>query len=194
MWLCKILVLYKIYLNNKHWWLAQYMYNIGTVVCFTGRIPFAFLEDIHQRFVKTYGPAVLTAQAYGMNDEFSRVLSQQMEYYSNDPNADRMNRLKGEMSQVSLKFWVKWLHLQFVDAYNKLQTVFIVVNCGVMIYKQVRNVMIQNIDKVLERGDRLESLVDKTTNMQSNTFRFKKQSRRFRNTMWWQNVKLMYFF
>ncbi|KAI3823528.1 hypothetical protein L1987_04967 [Smallanthus sonchifolius] len=118
------------------------------------RIPFAFLEDIHQKFVRTYGRAVLSAQAYGMNDEFSRVLSQQMEYYSNDPNADRMNRLKGEMSQV-------------------------------------RNVMIQNIDRVLERGDRLESLVDKTANMQNNTFRFKKQSRRFRNTMWWQNVKLM---
>ncbi|KVH90265.1 vesicle-associated membrane protein 711-like [Cynara cardunculus var. scolymus] len=118
------------------------------------RIPFAFLEDIHQRFARTYGRAVLSAQAYGMNDEFSRVLSQQMEYYSNDPNADRMNRLKGEMSQV-------------------------------------RNVMIQNIDKVLERGDRLESLVDKTANMQTNTFRFKKQTRRFRNTMWWKNVKLM---
>ncbi|MBA0547859.1 hypothetical protein Golob_018994 [Gossypium lobatum] len=80
-----------------------------------------------------------------MNDEFSRVLSQQMEYYSSDPNADRMNRLKGEMSQV-------------------------------------RNVMIENIDKVLERGDRLELLVDKTANMQGNTFRFRKQTRRFRNT------------
>jgi hypothetical protein len=67
-----------------------------------GRIPFAFLEDIHQRFVRTYGRAVITAQAYAMNDEFSRVLSQQMEYYTNDPNADRINRLKGEMSQVSL--------------------------------------------------------------------------------------------
>nr|GEV26637.1 vesicle-associated membrane protein 711 [Tanacetum cinerariifolium] len=130
-----------------------------TVLCMADdvagrRIPFAFLEDIHQRFVRTYGRAVLSAQAYGMNDEFSRVLSQQMDYYSNDPNADRMNRLKGEMSQV-------------------------------------RNVMIQNIDKVLERGDRLESLVDKTANMQTNTLRFKKQSRRFRNTMWWRNVKLM---
>lgn len=39
-----------------------------------------------------------------MNDEFSRVLSQQMEYYSNDPNADRINRLKGEMSQVRFRF------------------------------------------------------------------------------------------
>lgn len=80
------------------------------VLCFTesflspGRIPFAFLEDIHQRFVRTYGRAVLSAHAYGMNDEFSRVLSQQMEYYTNDPNADRINRLKGEMSQVSFRY------------------------------------------------------------------------------------------
>lgn len=57
---------------------------------------------------------------------------------------------------------------------------------------QVRNVMIENIDKVLERGDRLELLVDKTTNMQGNTMRFRKQARRFRNTIWWKNVKLMY--
>lgn len=130
-----------------------------TVLCMADdtlgrRIPFAFLEDIHQRFVKTYGRAVLTAQAYAMNDEFSRVLSQQMEYYSNDPNADRINRLKGEMNQV-------------------------------------RNVMIENIDKVLDRGDRLELLVDKTANLQGNTFRFRKQARRFRSTVWWRNVKLM---
>ncbi|KAJ6924794.1 vesicle-associated membrane protein 711-like [Populus alba x Populus x berolinensis] len=110
------------------------------------RIPFAFLEDIHQRFARTYGRAVITAQAYAMNDEFSR-------YYTNDPNADRINRLKGEMSQV-------------------------------------RNVMIENIDKVLERGDRLELLVDKTANMQGNTFRFRKQARRFSSAVWWRNVKL----
>ncbi|KAL6534107.1 hypothetical protein OROHE_013940 [Orobanche hederae] len=130
-----------------------------TVLCMADdtagrRIPFVFLEEIHQRFVRTYGRAVLSAQAYGMNDEFSRVISQQMEYYSNDPNADRINRIRGEMSQV-------------------------------------RNVMIENIDKVLERGDRLELLVDKTANMQGNTLRFRKQARRFRNTVWWRNVKLM---
>ncbi|KAI7728925.1 hypothetical protein M8C21_016446 [Ambrosia artemisiifolia] len=129
-----------------------------TVLCMADdvagrRIPFAFLEDIHQRFVRTYGRAVLTAQAYGMNDEFSRVLSQQMEYYSNDPNADRINRLKSEMGQV-------------------------------------RTVMIENIDKVLDRGDRLEVLVDKTATMQTNTLRFRKQTRRFRSTVWWRNVKL----
>lgn len=56
--------------------------------------------------MRTYGRAVHSAQPYGMNEEFSRVLSQQMEYYSSDPNADRINRLKGEMSQVSYRFYV----------------------------------------------------------------------------------------
>ncbi|KAL5666666.1 hypothetical protein ACJX0J_026774, partial [Zea mays] len=117
------------------------------------RVPFAFLEDIHGRFVKAYGRAALTALAYAMNDEFSRVLAQQMDYYSNDASADRINRMRGEMDQV-------------------------------------RSVMMDNIDRVLERGDRLEVLVDKTATMQGNTMRFKRQARRFRNTMWWRNVKL----
>ena len=57
---------------------------------------------------------------------------------------------------------------------------------------QVRGIMLDNIDKVLERGDRLELLVGKTATMEGNTMRFKRQARRFRNTMWWRNVKLTY--
>ncbi|KAK8486135.1 hypothetical protein V6N13_139644 [Hibiscus sabdariffa] len=73
----------------------QYIFHVKrtdglTVLCMADesagrRIPFAFLEDIHQRFVRTYGRAVFPAHSYGMNDEFSRVLSQQMEYYSSIP-------------------------------------------------------------------------------------------------------------
>ena len=72
--------------------------------CSSGRIPFAFLADIHGRFVKTYGRAALTALAYAMNDDFSRVLSQQMDYYSNDPNADSITRMRGEIDQVLDQF------------------------------------------------------------------------------------------
>ncbi|CAM8888984.1 unnamed protein product [Rhodiola kirilowii] len=129
-----------------------------TVLCmaddtFGRRIPFAFLEDVHQRFVRTYGRAILSSPAYAMNDEFSRILAQQMDHYSNDSNADRLNRLKGEMTQV-------------------------------------RSVMLENIEKVLDRGDRLALLVDRTSALQGNTVRFRRQSRRFRNNLWWQNVKL----
>jgi len=54
--------------------------------------------------------------------------------------------------------------------------------------------MIENIDNILDRGERLELLVDKTANMQGNTFRFRKQTRRFNNTVWWRNCKLTYVF
>jgi hypothetical protein len=57
--------------------------------------------------------------------------------------------------------------------------------------EQVRAVMVENIDKVLERGDRIELLVDKTSTIQDNTFRFKKQSRRLRQAMWIKNAKLL---
>ncbi|OIV99895.1 hypothetical protein TanjilG_26233 [Lupinus angustifolius] len=89
-------------------------------------VPFAFLEDIHQKFVKTYGRAIISAPGYAMNEEFSRV----------------------------------------------------------------KTVMIDNIEKVLERGGRLEMLVEKTSAMNNNSIRFKRQSRRYRNNMWWNNVRL----
>ncbi|KAJ6372688.1 hypothetical protein OIU76_027079 [Salix suchowensis] len=120
---------------------------------YAGRIPFEFLEDIHQRFVKTYGRAIHTASPYAMNEDFSRILSQQMDHYSNDPNADRLNRLQGEMSHV-------------------------------------RTVMIDNIDKVLQRGDRLALLVEKTSTLQGNTIRFRRQTQRFRKAQWWRDFKL----
>lgn len=68
-----------------------------------GRIPFAFLEDIHARFMKTYGGVCDSACASAMNDDFSRILRQQMEHYSRDPLADKINRIKEEISQVGLK-------------------------------------------------------------------------------------------
>ncbi len=56
---------------------------------------------------------------------------------------------------------------------------------------QVREVMIENIDKVLERGERIELLVDRTDQLDQHAFKFKKQSTQLRRAMWWQNTKLM---
>jgi vesicle-associated membrane protein 7 len=51
--------------------------------------------------------------------------------------------------------------------------------------------MVENIEKILERGDRIELLVDKTSTIQDNTFHFKKQSRRLRQALWMKNAKLL---
>ncbi|XP_026411993.1 vesicle-associated membrane protein 714-like [Papaver somniferum] len=121
---------------------------------FGRRIPFSYLEDIHMRFMKNYGRVAHSAPAYAMNDDFSRVLHQQMEFFSSNPSADALDRVRGEVEEV-------------------------------------RTIMVDNIDKILDRGDRIELLVDKTATMQDNTFHFRKQSRRLRRALWMKNVKLL---
>ncbi|CAG7879724.1 hypothetical protein BRARA_C01000 [Brassica rapa] len=121
---------------------------------FGRRIPFSYLEDIHMRFMKNYGRVAHHAPAYAMNDEFSRVLHQQMEFFSSNPSVDTLNRVRGEVSEI-------------------------------------RSVMVENIEKIMERGDRIELLVDKTATMQDNSFHFRKQSKRLRRALWMKNAKLL---
>ena len=45
---------------------------------FPRRIAFAFLADIKTRFMSMYRNTFKTAMAFGMNEEFSRVLQRQM--------------------------------------------------------------------------------------------------------------------
>lgn len=120
---------------------------------FGRRIPFAFLEEVRNRFGTAYGGGATTALAYAYNTEFSRVLHQQMDYFSSNPAADALSRAKGEMAEV-------------------------------------KSVMVENIDKVLDRGEKIELLVDKTEGLAGDAFRFKKQSSRLKHAMWVKNMKL----
>jgi len=67
---------------------------------FGRRIPFGFLEDVKGRFNSQYGATAGSALAYAYNTEFSRVLRQQMDYFSTNPNADSINRVKSEIAEV----------------------------------------------------------------------------------------------
>ena len=68
---------------------------------FGRRIPFAFLDDIRDKFLSAYGPeAAQYAVAYEYNTEFSGVLQQRMRYFANDPNADAINRVRGGVAEV----------------------------------------------------------------------------------------------
>ncbi|KAG0339786.1 hypothetical protein BG004_006683, partial [Podila humilis] len=91
---------------------------------FGRRIPFAFLNDMKERFLTQYGRerALNAMVPYGMN-EFSKTIAKQM--------------------------------------------------------------------RVLERGERIELLVDKTDNLNQQAFAFKKRSTQLKRAMWWKNMKLM---
>ncbi|KAL5222486.1 hypothetical protein ABZP36_027199 [Zizania latifolia] len=106
------------------------------------------------RFMKNYGRIAHSALAYAINDEFSRVLHQQMEFFSSNPSVDTLNRLRGEVGEI-------------------------------------HTVMVDNIEKILDRGDRISLLVDKTSTMQDSAFHFRKQSKRLRRALWMKNAKLL---
>lgn len=85
------------------------------------RIPYAFLNDIKEQFVAKYGRDLpQRAIAFSMNEEFSKLLRDRMEYYNTGAvQVDTIDRVKDQIDQV-------------------------------------KDVMVQNIEKVLERGEKIE--------------------------------------
>ncbi|CAO3612468.1 unnamed protein product [Mucor fragilis] len=106
---------------------------------FGRRIPFVFLQDIQSKILANYTTAqILDASAYGMS-AFNKVIERQMDFYSNDKNADKLKQVQGEIDQV-------------------------------------KDVMTHNIERVLERGERIDILVDRTDGLSQQAFAFKKRS------------------
>lgn len=54
--------------------------------------------------------------------------------------------------------------------------------------------MIENIDKVLERGERIDLLVDKSEALNEQSFVFKKNAKKLKDEMWWKNTKMILMF
>lgn len=54
---------------------------------------------------------------------------------------------------------------------------------------ELRGVMIDNIEHILERGERLELLVERTDNFAENSVVFKRGASALRRQAWWQNAK-----
>ncbi|XP_022771420.1 putative vesicle-associated membrane protein 726 [Durio zibethinus] len=55
---------------------------------------------------------------------------------------------------------------------------------------EVKGVMMENIEKVLDRGEKIELLVDKTENLHSQAQDFRQQGTKMRRKMWLQNMKI----
>ncbi|EFJ53256.1 hypothetical protein VOLCADRAFT_54976 [Volvox carteri f. nagariensis] len=119
---------------------------------FGRRIPFAFLDDVRNRFMGMYGAAAKEAVAYEYNTEFGKVLGERAAAFS-DPSSDVISRMQGQLQEV-------------------------------------KHIMIENIEKVLERGERLDLLVDKTEGLQQVSLAFRQQARRLKHTLWWKNARL----
>jgi vesicle-associated membrane protein 7 len=55
----------------------------------------------------------------------------------------------------------------------------------------VKDIMVQNVEQILSRGERIELLVDKTDNMASQATAFRRGARTVRRQMWWKNQRVL---
>ncbi|XP_063334101.1 vesicle-associated membrane protein 8 [Pelmatolapia mariae] len=56
---------------------------------------------------------------------------------------------------------------------------------------EVKVILTDNINKVLERGDRLDDLIGKTDDLQASADSFQRTSTRVARKYWWKNIKMM---
>jgi len=120
------------------------------------RIPYAFLQDLKERFLSIYGPEQpLQAIAFSYNEEFSKTIHERMDYYNSDEADRSIDNIGAVKSQI----------------------------------EEVKNNMIENIESVLERGEKIELLVDKTDNLLTSSFQFESSSRNLRRAMYWKKMR-----
>ncbi|ETI40064.1 hypothetical protein, variant 2 [Phytophthora nicotianae CJ01A1] len=113
-----------------------------------------FLKHINQLFDNQFGiRGKATKLKLDMNRDFAPTLKKQMETFSSDKGAEKLQALKKDLDNVK------------------------------------SNVQ-ENISKVLERGDKIELLVDKTDQLNSQSAAFAKSSTNLRRHLWWENVKM----
>ncbi|GAB6026110.1 Vesicle-associated membrane protein 4 [Chamberlinius hualienensis] len=56
--------------------------------------------------------------------------------------------------------------------------------------RQVQGIMKENIVKIMERGDKLEDLEDRSYTLTTSADQFSSSAKRLRRTMWWNDTKM----
>jgi hypothetical protein len=63
-------------------------------------IVFTRTLQIRERFNRAYGQQAMTAMAYAMNKEFSKILGEQMKHFTSSPSADKVRKVQSEIDDV----------------------------------------------------------------------------------------------
>lgn len=126
---------------------------------YQARTVYGFLGDVRDKFKaafagseKKYPPTTqLTPAACG---RFSSTLGQQMRYFNDNPEGDKMGRIREQIEGV-------------------------------------KTLMLENIDSVLERGERIDNLCERTEALKEEAAGFHDNSRSLKRKMQWRNIKLL---
>ncbi|CAA7404409.1 unnamed protein product [Spirodela intermedia] len=140
----------------------------------TGRsVPFVFLERVKDDFMQCYGASINAGESHPLADEDDDDLFE--DRFSIAYNLDREfgPRLKEHMNYCIT-------HPEEMSKLSKLKAQI----------TEVKGIMMDNIEKVLDRGEKIELLVDKTESLQFQADSFQRQGRQLRRKMWLQNLRM----
>lgn len=160
----------KDYLAKTHAGDGKFTYTVDSHV-------FSFLAHDGFTFVvvsdEQTGRTVPTAFLDKLKEEFSGKYTEKGRVAKEGELKSFGKRIKELMEQTT----------QFPEQFSKVASVQRKVD-------EVKSIMSENIEKVLERGEKLDLLVDKTDNLMFEADRFQKQGKALRRKMWCQNVKM----
>ncbi|CAL9768866.1 unnamed protein product [Musa acuminata subsp. burmannicoides] len=136
-------------------------------------VPFVFLERVKEDFMQRYGAIIDGGGPHPLADEDE----------DDDLFEDRfsiaynLDREFGPRLKEHMQYCIN--HPEEMSKLSKLRAQI----------TEVKGIMMDNIEKVLDRGEKIELLVDKTESLQFQADSFQRQGRQLRRKMWLQNIR-----
>ncbi|KAL2548993.1 Vesicle-associated membrane protein [Forsythia ovata] len=138
-------------------------------------VPFVFLEKVKDDFKQRYGDSIKSNDQHPLADD---------DYDDDDLFGDRfsiaynLDREFGPRLKEHMQYCMN--HPEEISKLSRLKAQI----------TEVKGIMMDNIEKVLDRGEKIELLVDKTENLQFQADSFQRQGRQLRRKMWLQSLHM----
>ncbi|GAB4855172.1 hypothetical protein Ancab_023799 [Ancistrocladus abbreviatus] len=138
-------------------------------------IPFVFLERVKDDFKQRYAASIKSDDPHPLADE-------------DDSDDDLFEDRFSIAYNLDREFGPKLKeHMQYCMSHPEEMSKLAKVKAQIA---EVKGIMMDNIEKVLDRGEKIELLVDKTENLQFQADSFQRQGRQLRRKMWFQNLQM----
>ncbi|CAI9091376.1 OLC1v1026397C2 [Oldenlandia corymbosa var. corymbosa] len=137
-------------------------------------VPFVFLERVKDDFKKQYAASIKPDEPHPLADD--------------DEDDDLFGDRFSIAYNLDREFGPKLKeHMQYCMSHPEEMSKLSKIKAQL---SEVKGVMMDNIEKVLDRGEKIELLVDKTENLQFQADTFQRQGRQLRRKMWLQNLQM----
>jgi len=162
------------YSSDSYMYHYVYSDNNLTFLCITDdefkrTSAFAFLDSIETKFNTQYaGRSTSTTVPLALNNEWAPIFKAEMKKFN---LSEDQNKLMPAEEGVE------------AGTSDKVQLVRNEV-------ERVKDIMIANVETIMERGERLELLVDKTENLSQQAVTFRRAGRQIHRQAWWENTKM----